>query len=172
MTTNDGIGDFDGYVGSHGAGLERYAYALTGDAYIAQDLVQTALMKTYRRWRRISRMESPDAYVRRVVTSTFLDHRRRRSTTTERSVAEVPDGSGGPDPAARAVQHDDVLRALTAVTPNQRAVIVLRYFVGLSDGEIATELGCSTATVRSHASRALDRMRTHLSDSDVKEDSW
>lgn len=94
MTTGSGALEFDRYVASHGVGLERYAYALTGDAHAAEDLIQIALMKAYRRWRRIARMEFPDAYVRGIVTTTLLDQRRRRSTT-ERPVAEIPDSPAG-----------------------------------------------------------------------------
>lgn len=171
-TSNDGVsGDFDRFVDSHAAGLERYAYALTGNAHTAQDLVQICLMKAWRRWRRIARMEYPDAYVRRILTTAFLDQRRRRSST-EYLLAEVPDRPGGVDPAARAVHRDEVVRALTTLTPTQRAVIVLRHYLGCGDEQIAAELGCSTSTVRSHASRGLERMRKHLGYSDLKETSW
>lgn len=171
MTTeSDGL-DFDGYIEAHGAGLERYAYVLTGDVHAAEDLVQTSLIKAYRRWRRIGRTDFPDAYVRRIVTTTFLDDRRRREAI-DLSVAEVPDRPGGPDPADRAVHRDEVVRALAVLTPKQRAVIVLRHYLGRSDEDIAAELHCSDATVRSHASRALLRMREYLSYPELKEKSW
>lgn len=171
MTTSNGGADFVAYVESHTEGLERYAYALTGDAHTAQDLVQTCLMKTWRRWRRIARMEFPDAYVRRILTTAFLDQRRRRSST-EQLVAEVPDRPGGADPADRAVYRDQVVRALTTLTPTQRAVIVLRHYLGCDDEQIAIELGCSTSTVRSHASRGLGRMHRCLGNLDSKENLW
>ncbi len=84
----------------------------------------------------------------------------------------MPDQLGGSDPADRVVHRDEVIRALTALTPTQRTVIVLRHYLGRSDEEIAVELGCSAATVRSHASRALHRMREYLSHPKLKENSW
>jgi RNA polymerase sigma-70 factor (sigma-E family) len=171
MTTSNSGRDFDDYVASHGAGLERYACALTGDAHAAQDLVQTALMKAWRRWRRISRVEYPDAYVRRILTNTFIDQRRRRDTG-ESPIAEVPEWPGGPDPADQAVHRDEVIRALTTLTPTQRAVIVLRHYLGRNDEQIATELGCSVSTVRSHASRGMECMRGYLKYPDLEQNSW
>lgn len=152
---------FDEYVAAHGRLLERYAYVLVGQPAAAQDLVQAALIKVYRRWRRISAMDHPDAYVRRILTNCYIDLRRKRSHF-ERSVADVPDSPSGVDLAAGVVARDELVRALDALSPQQRAVIVLRHFLGADDAAIAEELGCSQATVRSHATRGLQRMRTAL----------
>ena len=171
MKTGNTGRDFDDYVASHGAALERYACVLTDDAHAAQDLVQTALMKAWRRWRRISRMEYPDAYIRRILTNTFLDQRQRRDTG-KNPTAEVPDRPGGPDPAEQAVHRDEVIRALTTLTPTQRAVIVLRHYLGCNDEQIAAELGCGVSTVRSHASRGMESMRGYLKFPDLEENSW
>lgn len=150
--------EFDRYVAERGHGLERYAYALTGDHAAAQDLVQNALIKAYRRWRRIGTLEFPDAYVRKILTNCFLDERRRQREQPLGVLPEqpVPDGSGQFD------DRDAVIRALVALTPQQRAATVLRHFLGLDDAVIAAELGCSEGTVRTHVSRALVRMRAHL----------
>lgn len=168
MTTGRVAQDFDSYVAAHGHSLERYAYVLTGQPASAEDLVQTALMKVYRRWRRVSRMEFPDAYVRRTLTTTFLDQHRRRSNA-EQPIADIPDSAGGPDPAVGVADRDQIARALTCLSPQQRAVIVLRHYLGLDDAAIAAELGCSETTVRSHASRALQRMRHFLTSVDLQE---
>ena len=69
--------EFEEYVAARGPALERYAYVLTGDVQRSQDLVQTALVKAYRRWRWVVRAGHPDAYVRRIVTTSYLDWRRR-----------------------------------------------------------------------------------------------
>lgn len=154
--------DFDRFVAEHGRELERYAFVLSGDSATAQDLVQTALLKTYRHWRRVSHIERPVAYVRKILTNGYLDLRRRPA---EHSMADLPDlATDGLslDPVHRIVAADEIRRALTVLSPHQRAVIVLRHLAGLDDAAIADELGCSQGTVRTHASRGLQRMRAVL----------
>ncbi len=158
--------EFEEYVATRGRALERYAFVLAGDAHLAQDLTQTALVKAYRRWSWVVRADHPDQYVRRILTTSFIDHTRRRSST-ERPVDVAPDGPGGPDPAHLTVVRDQVRRGLTSLTAQQRAVLVLRIFEGYDDDAIADVLRCSPATVRSHASRGLDRLRTFLSDDEL-----
>ena len=157
--------EFEEYVATRGRALERYAYVLTGDRQRSQDLVQTALVKAYRHWRRVARTEHPDAYVRRVLTTSYLDWRRRRSSTEE-PVGHLPEPLSGPnaepDPADQVVRRDEVLRALTTLTPNQRAVLVLRHYEGYDDAAIAAVLGCSDVTVRTHATRGAQRLRAVL----------
>jgi RNA polymerase sigma-70 factor (sigma-E family) len=153
--------EFEEYVASRGRALERYAFVLSGDPHLAQDLVQTALVKAYRRWSWVTRAEEPDRYVRRILTTSYIDAVRRRSSS-ERPTAGLTETAGGRDPAAVAVVRDQVRRALTTLTPQQRAVLVLRHFEGYDDAAIADALQCSAATVRSHASRGLDRLRRFL----------
>jgi RNA polymerase sigma-70 factor (sigma-E family) len=153
--------DFEDFVASRGRALERYAFVLSGDPHRAQDLVQTSLVKAYRRWSWVARADDPDRYVRRILTRSFIDETRRRSSS-ERPTAEVPDVPGGRDPATVAVVRDQVRRALATLTAQQRAVLVLRHFEGYDDPAIADVLHCSVATVRSHASRGLDRLRQFL----------
>jgi RNA polymerase sigma-70 factor (sigma-E family) len=157
--------EFEEYVAARGRALERYAYVLTGDRERSQDLVQTALMKAFRHWRRVTRAEHPDAYVRRILTTSYLDWRRRRSSAEEPTgdlPEPEPDGSGPADPAEQVVRRDEVLRALTTLTPHQRAVLVLRHYEGYDDAAVAAVLGCSEATVRSHATRGAQRLRAVL----------
>lgn len=169
MTGNPDALAFDDYLAADGAALQRYAYVLTGNADDAQDLVQAALIKAYRRWRRIGRMASPHGYVRRILTHCFVDERRRRSAT-ERPTDELPEHAEQSDHAERTADVDAVIRALSVLTPQQRAVLALRHLVDLPDDEIADVLGCSAATVRSHASRGLQRLRTSLSYPDMEID--
>jgi RNA polymerase sigma-70 factor (sigma-E family) len=152
--------EFSEYVAARGSALERFAYVLTGDADLAQDLVQTALLKAYRRWRWVTRAEHPDAYVRRIVTTSYLDWRRRRSNA-EAPVGVVPDRAG-PDLAEGVVERDRLRRALGTLTPRQRAVLVLRHYEGLDDAAIAALLRCGEVSVRSHASRGAARLRESL----------
>ncbi len=145
--------EFEEYVAARGRALERYAFVLTGDRQRAQDLVQTALLKTYRRWQQVARVEHPDAYVRRILTTSYLDWRRRRSST-EQPTGDLPEPAvTGTDPADQVVLRDEMLRALATLTPHQRAVLVLRHYEGYDDVAIAAVLGCSEVTVRSHATR-------------------
>jgi RNA polymerase sigma-70 factor (sigma-E family) len=153
--------DFSEYVAARGPALERFAYVLTGDAHRAQDLVQTALLKAYRRWRWVARSEHPDAYVRRIVTTAHVDWWRRRSST-EQPVGELPDRPGGADPGDRVADRDELRRALATLTPRQRAVLVLRHYEGWDDAAIAAALRCGEASVRTHASRGLQRLREAL----------
>lgn len=153
--------EFEEYVATRGRALERYAYVLAGDAHLAQDLTQTALVKAYRRWSWVTRAGSPDHYVRRILTTSFIDHVRKRSST-ERPTAVVREDVGGHDPAQVTVVRDQLRRGLTSLTGQQRAVLVLRIFEGYDDAAIADVLHCSQATVRSHASRGLGRLRDFL----------
>lgn len=158
---------FEEYLATHGAALQRYAYVLTADATAAEDLVQTALVQAYRRWRRIRAMAAPHAYVRRIVTHSYVDQRRRRAAS-ERPMAELPDAPDPADHAARSADLDAIVRALDCLTGQQRAVVVLRHYLDMPDDEIAAELGCSESTVRSHASRAIHRLRAQLSYPDLE----
>ncbi len=153
--------DFSEYVAARGPALERFAYVLTGDPHRAQDLVQTALLKAYRRWRWVARADHPDAYVRRIVTTSFLDWRRRRSSTEE-PVGELPDRPDGADPGDRVAERDELHRALATLSPRQRAVLVLRHYEGWDDAAIAAALRCGEGSVRTHASRGLQRLRDAL----------
>lgn len=166
MTTRGG-GSFEEYLDRYGAALQRYAFVLTGDAADAEDLVQTALTKAYRRWRRIDRMTSPHAYVRRILTNCFVDQRRRRPVIyAVDALVDVADPAA--DHVGQAADLDAIVRGLECLTAQQRAVLVLRYLLDLSDDDIAAELGCSAATVRSHASRGLHRLRSMLSYPDLE----
>lgn len=152
--------EFSEYVAARGAALERFAYVLSGDAHLAQDLAQTALLKAYRRWRWVARAEHPDAYVRRIVTRSYLDWRRRRSSG-EAPVDAVPDRPA-PDLAEGVAERDQLRRALGTLSPRQRAVLVLRHYEGMDDAAIAVLLHCGETSVRSHASRGLARLRASL----------
>ena len=158
--------DFEDYVAARGRALERYAFVLSGDAHTAQDLVQTALLKAYRRWRRVTAAEHPDAYVRRIVTTSYLDWRRRRGNAEE-PVGELPDTGSGQDLADGVVRRDELRRALGTLTPQQRAVLVLRHYEGYDDAAIANVLNCGEGTVRTHASRGAERLRRALGTADL-----
>lgn len=153
----------DDVVRDHLPGLLRYATVLTGDGHVAADLVQEVLLRAHVRWTRIGLMARPDLYLRRMVTNEHLSWRRRWHVRTIHATADdvlaariAPEA----DHAEHVVEDDAMWRHLTELPPRQRAVLVLRYYEGLDDTEIGDVLGTSSATVRSHASRALATLRT------------
>jgi RNA polymerase sigma-70 factor (sigma-E family) len=138
--------------------LTRFAVVLTGDRALAEDVIQEVLVRVHLRWRRISRLDVPQAYVRRMVVNEYLSHRRR----WWRLLPQADPGSdlvSIPDPATSHAERDALLSELRKLPPRQRAVLVLRYYEGLSDIEIADTLGCAPGTVRGYASRALAALR-------------
>jgi RNA polymerase sigma-70 factor (sigma-E family) len=152
--------DFERYVVERSPWLLRSAYLLCRDWATAEDLLQTALAKAWFAWRRVG--DNPDPYVYRILANTHASWwrgRRRR----EVPAATLPEPAGEArdeyDSLAMVGVREALRQALACLPPRQRAVIVLRYFAGLSDQEIAEILGCSAPTVRSQASRALARLR-------------
>lgn len=155
--TGDGTSGptFEGYVAARSPALWRSAWLLTGDRHRAEDLVQTALLKCWRRWDRID-PASVEAYVRRTMVTTYTDWWRRR-WNGEVPTEVLPEAAGaGPDPGVR----QDVLAALASLPRGQRAVVVLRYFDDLTEAQTAASLGISIGTVKSQAARALRTLRT------------
>lgn len=156
MELDDALADL---VACSGDRLLRVGYQLTHDRAAAQDLVQDALLRVYGSVRRHGRApEDWYAYLRRAVVNEYVRTRRLRSSTEiltdivpERAVAERPE-----DQLADRAQ---LWAALGTLSPRQRAVLVLRYYEGLADNEIAVLLGCRQGSVRSLASRGLALMR-------------
>jgi RNA polymerase sigma-70 factor (sigma-E family) len=150
---------FDEFVAASAASLLRTAYLITADRGEAEDLVQECLLRVQRRWRRISAMDQPLAYARRVLVRLAV----RDSQQRERRHAEL--GSNVVESASTSVAldfvgvRDEVRAALGQLTPRQRATLVLRYFHDLSEAQIAEALGCSTGTVKSTTSRSLSQLR-------------
>ena len=137
--------------------LLRTAYLLTGDHGHAEDLVQTALLKTYRHWPRVSGRGDPTAYVRRVVVTTHTSWLRRLAST-EQVMETLPDqpAPAGPD------RDDELLAALRELPPRMRAVVVLRFFEDRSEAQTAALMGCSVGTVKTQTSRAMARLRDRV----------
>jgi RNA polymerase sigma-70 factor (sigma-E family) len=155
---------FREFVAARSAALVRAAYLLTGDRGDAEDAVQAALVRVYLAWPRIRRQEAVEAYTRRVLVREVLSWRRRRRVP-QLLTAEVPDVVGPERPAA----DDDLRRALLALPPRQRAVVVLRYYDDLTEAQIADALGVSPGSVKTHASRALAALRATLAEASVEE---
>lgn len=156
----DGFRDF---VDASSRTLLRSAWLLTGDWASAEDLVQTALAATWTHW--LTARESPLAYTRRVMTTTYLRWQKRR-WTGERAVGDLPDRVGA-DFADEIAARRDVVEVLALLTPQQRAAVVSRYFADLSEADTAAVLGCSVGAVKSHIARALARLRAEPRVADV-----
>ncbi len=158
MTTDDTA--FTEFVAETHGQLARSARLLTGDWHTAEDLVQATLMKVYRQWRRVVVADSALAYTQRIMVNLFLTSLRRR-WHGESPHEELPEPVGaGPDFTGDVGNRDALSRALAGLPRRQRAVVVLRYYEDLSVEQTADLLGCSTATVRSQASRALAKLRS------------
>jgi RNA polymerase sigma-70 factor (sigma-E family) len=153
--------DFSAYVRARQKAFARFAYLLTGDPYSAEDLVQSALAKVYARWDHISAVESPDAYVRKVMVNEHTTWWRRTWRHRERTDSELIRIM---DPASvDAQRHDsDLWTHVRSLAPQQRAAVVLRYYEDLTEAQTAEILGCSVGTVKSHTSRAIRSLRSTM----------
>ncbi|GAB2741216.1 SigE family RNA polymerase sigma factor [Amycolatopsis magusensis] len=151
--------DFGEFVSANLPGLMRYGHALTGNPHDAADLVQTVLEKIGSRWTHVQRKTGdPMAYIRRSMANAHISRWRR--TKRENLVADIPDSQ--PLVHADPFEHEPLWQALRALPPRQRAVVVLRYYEGLSEAEIAASLGVSQGTVKSQASKALASLRLKM----------
>lgn len=138
-------GSYEEFVAARSTALFRTAYLLTGNRADAEDLLQVTLIKVYAGWRRVSQAASPAAYARRILVNEFTSSRRPARFTRERLVHSPPDtGVRDPDPDDRHILWPLVL----ALPPRQRAVVVLRYYEGLSEREIADTLRIAPGTVK------------------------
>ena len=156
-----GEDDYTAYVAASWPRLFRTAHALTGDPHEAEDLLQTALVKAYGSWARVSRAANRDAYVRRMLVNQLISWRRRPLHRSETTTADVPDaGTAGPELGI--TESGAMWQALATLPPRQRAVVVLRYYEDLSETEIAAVLGIAPGTVKSQCSGALRTLRARL----------
>lgn len=158
--SDDASFPFEEFVRSRSAHLFKLALLLTGQNWAeAEDLLQVALERAYRRRALLARDRSPEPYVRRVMVNASIDRRRwlrrRGEQPLEAALPQLVAGDGSGEYANREL----LLRSLAGLPPRQRAVLVLRYWEDMSETEIASALGCSVGTVKSQASRGLARLR-------------
>jgi RNA polymerase sigma-70 factor (sigma-E family) len=170
--TVDGTADeeFGEFMRGRWPAMVRLAYALTGDLGHAEDVAQSAFARAYASWGRVRRAGDPDAYVRRIVINEnrkrFRGHR-----VPEDLPGTLPEAAGGAPSGPE--ERQALLDALGRLGPRQRAVIVLRYLLDMSEAETAAALNCSVGTVKSQASRALATLRRDAvasRDDDVSQD--
>jgi RNA polymerase sigma-70 factor (sigma-E family) len=151
---------FRDFVAARSPALQRTAYLLVGDWGLAEDLVQTALIKTYLAWRRLDSVAAIEPYARTVLVHTASRWWRRR-WRGERPTAVLPDRPVT-DGTEASVERDRVWRLILGLPVRQRAVLVLRYYEDLTEAQTAAMLGVSIGTVKSHTARALATLRQRL----------
>jgi RNA polymerase sigma-70 factor (sigma-E family) len=156
---------FEEYAAAAWPSLYRYAYLLAGNHPDAEDVAQQTLIKAHRAWTRVASSDSPNAYVRRMLTNTYLSGKRPRARSLELLTDELPEKPAAPPATDQGRQA--LWPHVTALPPRQRAVIVLRYFEDLSEAEIADVLGCSRGNVKSTAHRALKALRAAIGSEDI-----
>ncbi len=154
---------FERFVAAEGTSLLRFAYLLTGRREAAEDLLQSALERCYRHWRRVERTDQPDRYVRRVLANAATDRWRRHTRRPELPLAAADEPVVG-DATEALLARDELLRALRTLSARQRVVVVLRYVEDLSEQDTAALLDCSVGSVKAHASRGLARLRSELAE--------
>ena len=171
--------DFEDFAVRRSGALLRTAVFLTGDHHVAEDLLQTALVRTAARWRQAH--DHPEAYVRQVLVNLVRDSSRLRLRRVREIALERPHRDGA-EPAdagflgddavvrhwtARSAEtevdtRDELLRALRRLPARQRAAVVLRFWEELSVTETAAAMGCTEGTVKSATSRGLGALRQVL----------
>lgn len=150
---------FEEFAAWHLPAVLRFAGVLAGNRAAAEDIAQEVLARAYVRWGSIGSLDRPEMYVRKMILNEFLTARRRsRRLVLVGSFAEM-DNRVTPDHAAAYAERDELLAELAKLPAMQRAVLVLRYYEGLSDAGIASLLGVAPGTVRGYASRALAALR-------------
>ena len=150
-------GEFREFMSARWPVMVRLAYGLTGDQGHAEDVAQAAFTRAYASWPRVRRSGDPDAYVRQIVINQNRN-RFRKHRVAER-LTDSPPESAADDGAREYDERSALVAALQRLGPRQRAVVVLRYWMDLTEHETATALNCSVGTVKSQASRALATLR-------------
>jgi RNA polymerase sigma-70 factor (sigma-E family) len=157
--------DLGAFIDARSCSLLRYAYLLTGDHGLAEDLLQNSLIKVYLSWNSIRDRGALEAYTRTVMTRTQLSWWRRPARRevlgvepTERAVRDHLNAREG----TPVDERDELWLLLATLGPRQRAVLVLRFYEDLSEAEIARVMGCTTGTVKSQLSRGLARLRERM----------
>jgi RNA polymerase sigma-70 factor (ECF subfamily) len=145
----------------------RTARRLVGNQVVAEDIAAEALARAYARWKSVRSHPNPDAWLLRVVGNLSIDHMRMAGRRTQ---SELGDRVAGDRPDDDAVLRVDLARAVHKLSNRQQEVVVMRYLIDLSEDEVATSLGMSNGSVKTHLSRATHRLRDHMTELDVLAD--
>jgi RNA polymerase sigma-70 factor (sigma-E family) len=153
---------FDEFAAARLPAVLRFATALTGDPELAKDLVQEVLIRVSGRWQKIGQLDRPEAYIRKMVINEYLSWRRRSWRLIPSEMSTHFTGRPSPDPADGYIERQALLAELAKLSRRQRTALVLRYYEGFSDAEIAEVMGCAQSTVRGHVFKALAVLRIEL----------
>jgi RNA polymerase sigma-70 factor (sigma-E family) len=162
--------DFDAFVSDSSDELLRIAFLLLGDRGHAEDLVQTTLLRTARRWD--AARSNPRYYARRVLINLAKDSWRNRDRRPAETTVPAQLDMCHDAPDETVALRDQLWRATRLLPPRQRAVLVLRYFADLPVDEVAETLGCSPGTVKSQTHHALARLRETMSSETTKPEEF
>jgi RNA polymerase sigma-70 factor (sigma-E family) len=165
VTITDDRTSFAAFVAQRQGPLLRFAMVLTGNAGLAEDIVADVLGRAYQKWARIGPMDDPNAYVRRMIVNEYTSWWRKRGRLVSQAHFDDYDEQI-PDHAVHHAEHETMVARLARLPRRQRAAVVLRFYEGLPDSDIARVLGCSAGTVRSHISRGLATLRLELAAED------
>lgn len=155
MARSDLDVEFEEFVTAAWPRLRRAGWLLCQDSHEAEDLVQSALAKAYASWARVTR-EGAYAYVHRTLVNGYIDSVRRRRPVPVDRIADVVVAGG----EASFDDRSELSELLAPLSPRERSIIVWRYYLDAPESEVARQLGVSTGTVKSTASRALARLRS------------
>lgn len=160
--------EFTEYMQGRWAQLVRLGYGLTGDRQLGEDLAQTALARAYASWPRVRRAGNPDAYVRKIMVN--ANHGRFRKHRVAERLTDRPPDTAMADPTGPRDERTTLVAALLTLPYGQRAVVVLRYWMDMTEIETAAALGCSVGNVKSQASRALAKLRARANSEEMSND--
>jgi RNA polymerase sigma-70 factor (sigma-E family) len=153
------VEEFDAFVRGRTPALLRSAYLLTGDQHLAEDLVQSALARTHRAWRRLEDRGNAEAYTRKVMYHLQISWWRRRRVPESMTGELTEPRSVGGDPTEATDLRLALRTALLKLPNRQRAVLVLRFFDDRTEAEAAHVLGVAVGTIKSQTAKALARLR-------------
>lgn len=151
-----GDDDFVAFAQNSSGRLQHAAYLLTGDRHDAEDAAQAALVKTYAAWSRVRRKDAY-AYARTVLVNLVIDQWRR--PIREYATEELPDVPATADLAGDVARRGWLIAALDRLSARERAVVVMRHYLDLTEADVARELNLNVGTVKSLNSRALAKLR-------------
>ena len=158
-----GEASFDAFFNDSWPRLQGQAYVLTGSHEQAQDLTQEALLRAWKNWERVSTLDNPEAWTRKVLHNLCIASWRasRRRHTRQ----EVPQNAGIPD------SHMEIAQAMRSLPGNQARALLLHDGLGMTTAAVALELGVPNGTVKSWLSRSRKVLAARLQQID-NDPSW
>ena len=154
---------FEEWFGTQLPRLLRFTTVLCGGPDPAEEVLQDVALKAHRRWDTLKDLDHPEAYLRRMIVNEHLSWRRKWARLVPQAELREP-ATAGSHFTDQHADRAELLAELNKLPQRQKAVLVLRYFEGLTDADIAELLGCAPSTVRSHMSRALTTLRIEMAD--------